>query len=66
MSPLLIGVILIISWASHEGLTKGDYIYPAWADGKLIKNWTASINSYKEIYSSPPTYAIIVSIKNLA
>ena len=36
MSPLLIGVILIISWASHEGLTKGDYDYPAWADGKLL------------------------------
>jgi len=33
MSPLIIGVILMISWGSHEGLTKGDYIYPAWANG---------------------------------
>ena len=32
MSPLIIGVILIISWGSHEPLTKGDYQYPGWAD----------------------------------
>ena len=25
-------VILIYSWASHEPLTKGDYVYPEWAD----------------------------------
>jgi len=33
MSPLLIAVILVISWASHEPLKKGTYEYPAWADG---------------------------------
>jgi len=33
MSPLLIAVILVISWASHTPLTKGTYEYPAWADG---------------------------------
>lgn len=32
MSPMLIGVILIISWANHEPLTKGSYVYPDWAD----------------------------------
>jgi hypothetical protein len=25
-------VILAYSWASHEPLTKGDYVYPEWAD----------------------------------
>merc|ERR1712223_367161 len=33
MSPLLIAVILVISWANHEPLKKGTYEYPAWADG---------------------------------
>jgi len=32
LSPAVIGVILIISWANHEPLTKGDYQYPEWAD----------------------------------
>ncbi len=25
-------VILAYSWSSHEPLTKGDYVYPEWAD----------------------------------
>ena len=25
--------ILIFSWASHEPLTKGDYVYPSWTNG---------------------------------
>jgi hypothetical protein len=25
-------VILAYSWASHEPLTKGNYVYPEWAD----------------------------------
>ena len=33
VSPGLIFVILVISWASHKALTKGSYTYPAWADG---------------------------------
>ena len=46
MSPLIIGVILMISWGSHEGLTKGDYIYPAWANGKLLsKNFEKSYSN---------------------
>ena len=32
LAPLIIFVILIISWSSHEPLTKGDYIYPGWAN----------------------------------
>lgn len=35
LSPLIISVILIISWANHEPLTKGDYQYPGWADGNF-------------------------------
>lgn len=25
--------ILIFSWASHEPLTKGNYVYPSWTNG---------------------------------
>ena len=32
LAPLIIFVILIISWSSHEPLTKGEYIYPKWAN----------------------------------
>jgi len=32
LSPLIISVILIVSWSSHEPLTKGDYVYPGWAN----------------------------------
>ena len=34
LSPLIIGVILLISWANHEPLKKGSYTYPQWANGK--------------------------------
>jgi solute carrier family 6 amino acid transporter-like protein 5/7/9/14 len=40
MSPAIITVILIISWANHEPLTKGDYKYPEWADGV---GWTIAM-----------------------
>ena len=32
LSPLIIGVILIVSWSQYEPLTKGDYEYPGWAN----------------------------------
>jgi solute carrier family 6 amino acid transporter-like protein 5/7/9/14 len=33
VSPLLIIIILLIDWASYKPFTKGDYVYPAWANG---------------------------------
>jgi len=33
VSPLLIIVILFISWAEYKPFTKGDYVYPDWANG---------------------------------
>lgn len=32
-SPFIVFVILIYSWSTHEGIKKGDYDYPGWADG---------------------------------
>lgn len=32
LSPAIIAVILLISWASHKPLTKGDYEYPQYAN----------------------------------
>ena len=34
LSPAIIGVILLISWSTHEPITKGDYTYPQWANGE--------------------------------
>jgi solute carrier family 6 amino acid transporter-like protein 5/7/9/14 len=33
LAPAIILAILIFSWASHEPLTKGDYVYPSWTNG---------------------------------
>jgi solute carrier family 6 amino acid transporter-like protein 5/7/9/14 len=33
LSPLIIFVILIFSWTGYEPLTKGDYVYPPYANG---------------------------------
>jgi len=33
LSPLAIGVILIASWAQYAPITRGDYVYPGWANG---------------------------------
>merc|ERR1712203_443793 len=33
LSPLAIGVILIASWAQYSPITRGDYVYPGWANG---------------------------------
>eukprot|EP00088_Acartia_fossae_P029786 TRINITY_DN3067_c0_g1_i4.p1 TRINITY_DN3067_c0_g1~~TRINITY_DN3067_c0_g1_i4.p1 ORF type:complete len:711 (+),score=155.03 TRINITY_DN3067_c0_g1_i4:47-2179(+) len=33
ISPLLIIIILLISWAQYEPFKKGDYTYPGWANG---------------------------------
>ena len=38
LSPFIIGVILIISWANHEPFKKGDYEYPGWANGMYSIN----------------------------
>ena len=32
ISPLVIFIILIISWADYSPLKKGDYVYPGWAN----------------------------------
>merc|ERR1712062_476074 len=32
LSPAIIGGILLISWSTHEPITKGDYTYPPWAN----------------------------------
>lgn len=32
LSPFIIGIILIVSWAQYEPLTKGSYSYPGWAN----------------------------------
>ena len=34
VSPVIIGIILLVSWGTHAPLTKGSYSYPEWADGK--------------------------------
>jgi len=33
VSPLVIFIILIVSWAKYTPLTKGEYTYPPWANG---------------------------------
>lgn len=33
LSPLVIGIIFIVSWVNYEPLKKGDYVYPGWANG---------------------------------
>jgi len=33
LSPIAIGVILIASWAQYQPITRGDYVYPGWANG---------------------------------
>jgi len=33
LSPLAIGIILIASWAQYEPMSRGDYVYPGWANG---------------------------------
>ena len=33
LSPLAIFIIFIFSWYNYEPLKKGDYVYPAWANG---------------------------------
>jgi len=33
LSPLAIGIIFIFSWYNYSPLTKGDYVYPCWANG---------------------------------
>jgi len=33
LSPLVITIIFIFSWVNYEPLKKGDYTYPAWANG---------------------------------
>jgi len=33
VSPLVIFIIFCFSWANYEPLTKGDYVYPPWANG---------------------------------
>ena len=46
LSPLIIAIILLISWSNHEPIKKGDYVYPDWANGNyrdwVIKNETES------------------------
>jgi len=32
LSPLIIAIILLISWSNHEPIKKGDYVYPDWAN----------------------------------
>ena len=32
ISPLIIGIILIVSWARYSPLTRDDYVYPDWAN----------------------------------
>lgn len=56
LSPALIGVILIISWANHTPLTKGDYEYPPWADGI---GWTIALI----LILSVPIVAIALIVK---
>ena len=33
LSPLAIFIIFVFSWYNYEPLMKGDYVYPAWANG---------------------------------
>ena len=33
LSPVVIGVILVASWAQYTPMTRGSYTYPAWANG---------------------------------
>ena len=51
LSPLIIFVILVISWSNHAPLTKGDYEYPEWANGKLRKLMTYNIDKNIDEYS---------------
>ena len=44
LSPLIIAIILLISWSNHEPIKKGDYVYPDWANGKSTKNFINDIN----------------------
>ena len=43
LSPLIIAIILLISWSSHQPITKGDYVYPKWANGKSNSKLSHSI-----------------------
>merc|ERR1711860_441632 len=45
LAPLINFVILIITWSSHEPLTKGEYICPKWANNV---GWASSSNERSE------------------